>query len=72
MEIMVGTSAVRNLIREGKTHQITSMIQSGGQYGMISLDSSLKNLVTQNKVTFEEALVKASNMEEFKRLCGKA
>lgn len=72
MEIMVGTHAVRNLIREGKTHQITSMIQSGGQHGMISLDSSLKNLVTKNKITFEDALVKAANMEEFKRLCGKA
>lgn len=71
MEIMVGTTAIRNLIREGKTHQITSMIQSGGQFGMISLDSSLRNLVTQGKITFEDAMTKASNIEEFKRLCGK-
>lgn len=71
MEIMVGTPAVRNLIREGKTHQITSMIQSGGQYGMLTLDTSLKNLVNNNKVTFEDALAKAANAEEFKRFCGK-
>ena len=71
MEIMVGNTAIRNLIREGKSHQIMSAIQSGGKLGMISLDSWLKNLVAGGNVTFEEALAKASNMEELKRLCGR-
>ena len=71
MEIMVGSPAVRNLVREGKSHQIMSVIQSGGVLGMISLDGALKHLVTAGKVSFEEAMLKSSNSEDFKRLCGK-
>ena len=71
MEIMVGTIAIRNLIREGKSHQIPSAIQSGAKMGMISLDAALKNLVTAGKVTFEEAMSKAASVEELKRLCGR-
>ena len=71
MEIMVANFAIRNLIREGKSHQILSIMQSGGSAGMITLDSALKQLVAQNKVTFEEALNKAASPEEFKRLCGR-
>ncbi len=70
MEIMVGNPAIRNLVREGKSHQITSIIQSNAKLGMVTLDSALKELVTAGKVSFEEALSKASNMDEFKRLCG--
>lgn len=71
MEIMVGTPGIRNLIREGKSQQIPSMIQTGGQSGMQSLDSALKSLVQQGVVTFEDALMKAGNLEEFRRLMGK-
>ena len=42
---MVATPAIRNLIREGKTHQIYSMLQAGGQYGMVTMDMSLAQLV---------------------------
>ena len=42
---MVATPAVRNLIREGKTHQIYSMLQAGGRYGMVTMDMSLAQLV---------------------------
>ncbi len=70
MEIMIGTSAIRNLVREGKSHQITSAIQSGGKYGMITLDAALKNLLVSGKVSMEEAMLKAVDVEEFKRLCG--
>ena len=42
---MVATPAVRNLIREGKTHQIYSMLQAGGKYGMVTMDMSLAQLV---------------------------
>ncbi len=72
MEIMIGTSAIRNLVREGKSHQITSAIQAGGKYGMITLDAALKNLLVGGKVSMEEAMLKAVDVEEFKRLCGPA
>ena len=70
MEIMIGTSAIRNLVREGKSHQITSAIQSGGKHGMITLDAALKNLLVSGTVSMEEAMLKAVDVEEFKRLCG--
>ncbi|MBI2265245.1 MAG: type IV pilus twitching motility protein PilT [Armatimonadetes bacterium] len=72
MEIMIITPAIRNIIREGKTHQIPNMIQSGTQYGMISLDQSLKNLYQQGQITYEEAVAKATNPDDFNRLLGKA
>jgi twitching motility protein PilT len=71
MEIMVATPAIRNLIREGKTAQMQSMIQTGGQFGMVSLDMSLKGLVQKEIVTFEEALAKAANQDEFRKLLGR-
>ncbi len=71
MEILLGTLAVRNLVREGKSHQIMSAIQSGGKLGMTSLDAVLKNLVASGKVSYEDALGKAANAEEFRRLCGR-
>lgn len=55
MEILTVTPAVRNLIREGKTHQIPSSIQTGGKYGMQSMDSALKNLLQQGLITQEAA-----------------
>ena len=71
METMVGTTAIRSLVREGKSHQIMNMIQSGGKLGMVSLDAVLKDCVASGKVKYEDALTKASNVEEFKRLCGR-
>ncbi|MFH0801765.1 MAG: type IV pilus twitching motility protein PilT [bacterium] len=70
MELMPVTPALRNIIREGKTHQIPNLIQAGSQYGMQSLDMSLRFLLQQGLVTYEEALSKASNPEEFSRLIG--
>jgi twitching motility protein PilT len=64
-EIMVASSAVRNLIREGKSHQIQSVIQSGGAEGMQTLDQALKDLVLSAKVTPQVALAAASNPAEF-------
>lgn len=71
MELMPVTPALRNIIREGKTHQIPNLIQAGSQYGMQSLDMSLKILLQQGLVTYEEALAKASNPDEFSRLIGR-
>ncbi|MDZ4803867.1 MAG: type IV pilus twitching motility protein PilT [Candidatus Eisenbacteria bacterium] len=61
LEILVGVPALRNLIREDKTAQIMSVIQTGGQYGMQSMDQCLKNLVMQGAVTREEAARKSTN-----------
>jgi len=56
VEVLIGTPAIRNLIREGKTHQINSMIQAGGQYGMQTLESSFKRLVLSGVISPNEAL----------------
>jgi twitching motility protein PilT len=71
MEIMPVNPAVRNIIREGKTHQIPSIIQTGQGFGMQSLDMALRNLYQQGLITYEEAIAKAANIEEFNRLVGK-
>lgn len=67
-EIMVANSAIRSLIREGKTHQIRSSIQTGGKYGMQTMDTSLKMLFQRHMVSFQEALMRAVDQEEFKKL----
>jgi twitching motility protein PilT len=67
-EVMVATPAVRNLIREGKTHQIYSMLQAGGRYGMVTMDMSLVQLVRSGRVSMEMALERCSNEEDFRRL----
>ncbi|HZO91833.1 MAG TPA: ATPase, T2SS/T4P/T4SS family, partial [Chthonomonadaceae bacterium] len=64
-EVMVCTSAIRTLIREGKTYQLYTDIQTGHEYGMQTLDGSLLNLVRRGLVDFEEALGKAANPVEF-------
>ncbi|MTV25538.1 PilT/PilU family type 4a pilus ATPase [Nitriliruptoraceae bacterium ZYF776] len=71
-EVMTATSGVRNLIREGKTHQIYSAIQAGAQHGMIAMDQSLAELVKRGAVTYDAALEKANNVQEFNRLAGRA
>ncbi|HSK21861.1 MAG TPA: PilT/PilU family type 4a pilus ATPase [Egicoccus sp.] len=72
VEIMTATSAVKNLIREGKTHQLYSSIQAGAQHGMVAMDQSLATLVKKGKVTYDLALEKANNVAEFQRLAGRA
>ncbi len=67
VEVMVATSAVRNLIRESKTFQIPNVIQTSSQHGMQSLDQALATLCRANTVTFDEALAQCANPEEFKR-----
>ncbi len=64
-EIMVGTPAIRNLIREGKGQQIPSMIQTGRREGMQSMDQSLEALVMERKITKQEAYKRAVNKSIF-------
>jgi twitching motility protein PilT len=65
-EIMVGTPAIRNLIRESKVAQMYSAIQTGQQYGMQTLDQNLQDLVRRNVVSVDEARSKAMNKDNFK------
>jgi len=69
-EVMVATPAVRNLIREGKTHQIYSMLQAGGRYGMVTMDMSLVQLVRSGKIALDMALERCGNEEDLRRLLG--
>jgi twitching motility protein PilT len=70
VEVLVPTPAVRNLIREGKTHQIYSTLQTGGSHGMQTMDASLADLVRRNKITRELAEARSSSPEELRRLMG--
>jgi twitching motility protein PilT len=64
-EIMIGTPAIRNLIRENKIAQMYSAIQTGQQHGMQTLDQNLQELVRKGIVTKEEARGKAMNKDMF-------
>ncbi len=68
VEVLVPTPAVRNLIREAKSHQIYSVLQTGGQHGMQTMDASLAQLVRAGKITRQLAESRAHSVEEFKRL----
>ena len=67
-EVLTCTPALRSIIREGKTHQIYSNIQSGGKFGMVTLDSCLKEFYLKGLVTLEDAMAKSSNPIEFERM----
>jgi twitching motility protein PilT len=69
-EVLVPTPAVRNLIREGKTHQIYSAIQTSGSLGMQTMDAHLAQLVRMGRITRQLAEQRASVPEELKRLLG--
>ena len=64
-EILVGVPAVRNLIRESKTPQLGSVIQTGASSGMIAMDQSLKDLVMRGKISQDEAAKRALNPKLF-------
>jgi twitching motility protein PilT len=67
-EFMVATPAVRNLIREGKTHQIPSQIQMGGQIGMITMDACLAELHLKRVISYDTGIARAVDAKEFARL----
>ena len=68
VEVMVASPAIRNLIRENKTHQIPSMIQTSAQHGMIAMDQSLRDLYMKGYVTLDECMSRAINIEELKKM----
>ena len=65
-EIMIATPGIRNLIRERKTHQIPSLIQSAGDIGMQTFHQSLLELYSERLITAQEALAKANDPQEFR------
>lgn len=67
IEIMVATSAIRNLIREGKTYQIYSALETGAQFGMQTMDKVLADLYRFGRITNEEAMSRAIDRENYKR-----
>jgi twitching motility protein PilT len=67
VEIMLATSGVRNLIREGKTHQIPTLMETGGELGMQTMDRSLAMLVRRGVITAEEGLLHAADRDSYRR-----
>jgi twitching motility protein PilT len=67
-EILVATGAVRNIIREGKTHQLDAVIQTGADLGMIGMDRVLVQLIQSGKITYDEAKNFALDLNELDRL----
>lgn len=70
VEIMIATSAIRNLIREGKVQQITSSIQAGGKFGMQTMDTALSALVKAGRVAYTVAVELSQDPEAFDSLVG--
>jgi twitching motility protein PilT len=68
LEIMIATPAIRNLIRESKTHQIASMIQTGRKYGMQLLDDSIMDLYNRGWISAEDAYTRSNEKARFRPL----
>jgi twitching motility protein PilT len=72
VEVMIATPGIRNLIREGKVHQIYSAMQAGGRYGMQTMDMSLAQHVKAGRITQQMAFERCHDAEELQRLIGSA
>jgi twitching motility protein PilT len=68
LEILIATPAVRNLIRESKSHQIPSMVQTGKKYGMQLLDDAIMDLFNKGKISADDAYMKANEKGRFRPL----
>jgi len=67
-EIMIASPAIRNLIREAKSHQITSMIQTSGNMGMITMDQTLRDLYLKGLISLEDAISRCTNKDELMKM----
>lgn len=72
LEIMIASAAIRNLIREAKAHQLTSVIQTSANLGMQTMDQCLRDHYQKGLITYEEGLSRAMNPEEFKSMVASA
>jgi twitching motility protein PilT len=68
VEILIASPAIRNLIREAKAHQMTSVIQTSANLGMQTMDQALRDLYMRGLVTYEGAVARAMNPEELKKM----
>ena len=68
---MLGIPAIRNLIREGKVHQIKSIMQAGGRHGMVTMDASRAALVKADRVAYKVALERSGDPEGLESLLGR-
>jgi twitching motility protein PilT len=66
-EVMIANQAIRSCIRENKAHQIYSLIQTGGKYGMRTGNQSLYELYEKGVITFDEAMARTTDPEDLKR-----
>lgn len=71
VEVMIATSAIRNMIRDARIHQIYSSMQAGGQLRMQTMDASLAALYRAGQITYETGLARAHNKDDFRRLVGR-
>jgi twitching motility protein PilT len=71
VEVLVATPAVRNLIRDAKTHQVYSAMQAGGKFGMQTMDQHLADLVRYGRITYDQGLERCHHVEDYNRLCGR-
>ena len=69
-EVMIATDAVRNQIREGNTHTIQGTIESGGKWGMVTMDRSILDLFRQGRISREVALLACNKPDELRRQIG--
>lgn len=67
-EIMIASPAIRNLIREAKSHQITSMIQTSGNVGMITMDQCLRDLYLKGFIALDEAMTRCQSPDELRKM----
>ncbi|MGB2855662.1 MAG: type IV pili twitching motility protein PilT, partial [Dehalococcoidia bacterium] len=67
-EVMVSTDAIRNLIRDARTDQIPTYLQTGRQSGMQTMDQALHDLVKGGMITTEEAIIRATKPDDFRRM----
>ncbi len=67
-EILIATPAVRNIIREGKSHQLEAVIQTGGEFGMQSMDKTLVGMIQAGSISYDEARNFAIDLEELNRM----
>jgi twitching motility protein PilT len=69
-EVLIATPAIRNLIREGKTHQIYSALQAGAKHGMQTMDQNLAEMVVAGRIAYEVGLEKCHHAEDFAHMVG--
>ena len=67
-EVMVVTPAIRNLIRESKIEQITIAMQTGGKYGMQTMNTALADLYLKRQINYQEAISRTTDQEDLRRL----